>query len=244
MIKPAKKDSLSQQITRQIIKMVDNGEWKTGSKIPGEVELSGMFEVSRNSIRESLKALELMGIIESKTGIGTFVTENAQVNINTMNLAQIIETESTLIDLMETRLIIEPELAAQAARNVTKKDIEVLKQILMETKDALERNKYVFEMGFEFHKYVCSLGDNKILNNLLESVTDNLIATRGMVFLEHMEAYKIAEEIEEHEIMLELLEKGDACGVKNIMYNHIENSLKVIEKSVNKGKKERIKCNV
>lgn len=228
MITPAKKRNLYEEVSKQIIEMIATDIWKPEEKILGEMELSKQFEVSRNSIRESLKALELVGILESRTGVGTFVTKNAKSNINSMFLSNLIENES-IEELFETRLIIEPGLVYLAVKNATPEDIEELENIIAKSKKAVAEKEYTFVLGFEFHRKVFSLSNNKILINLIDTITDNLILTRSKVFFQHLNEYILNSELEEHHEMLECIKRRDAVTAKNMMYQHIENSLNLLK---------------
>lgn len=233
MITPAKKKNLYQEISSQIINMISKGVWKSGDKIPPEIELSKSFEVSRNAIRESIKALEFMGILTSKTGIGTFVSEQACVNINNLRLSSLIESESSLIELMETRLIVEPGLVYIATKKATEEDIKELEKIMQKTKKAaIEEKNYTFDMGLEFHKRILSIAGNKILSNLLDSIRENLLETRRKIFFKHLKVYVVAEELKEHEEILAHIKNKEAEKAKEAMYKHIEKSLSYVKKSM------------
>ena len=209
--------------------MVSNGIWRPEEKILGEVELSKQFKVSRNSIRESIKALELMGILESRTGIGTFVARNAMTNINNMDLLNLIDSKTSLVELLETRLIIEPNLISLATKNATQEDVEHLEFIMSNVRKALEEKNYSFDLGFEFHTYVIHMSKNRILINLMESITEGLIITRGKVFYEHLNEHILNSEWDEHQAMLNCIKNKDAVTAKNLMHRHIENSLNMVK---------------
>lgn len=228
MITPAKKQNLYAEVSKQIIRMISDGNWQPGEKIMGEIELSKEFQVSRNSIRESIKALELVGILESRTGVGTFVAQQAIVNINNMHLTTLIESESSLVELMETRLIVEPGLTYLAVKKATDEDLQELEEIIENGKKAVAEKNYTFDLGFAFHKKVFSMSGNKILINLLDSITGNLIMTRGKVFFQHLNEYILNYELNEHMEMLDCFKKRDAVLAKNMMQRHIEGSLNMI----------------
>ncbi|MGK0465431.1 FadR/GntR family transcriptional regulator [Clostridium sp.] len=229
MIIPVKKKNLYQEIVNQIIKMINEGVWKPGDKIPGEIELSKSFEISRNSIRESIKSLELVGILSSKTGVGTFVSDSAVINMNNMKLSTLIKTDSSMIELMETRLIIEPALVSKAVKNATEEDIKILEDIIKKSAKAYKEKNYTFDMGFEFHRYIFGMANNDILNNLLESITENLIGFRSKMFFKHLSEYILTEELNEHTELLSLIRKGDSVAAKDMMFNHIEKSLNILK---------------
>lgn len=243
MIKPVRKKNLYQEIANQIIDMINEGVWKPGDKIPGEIELSKSFEISRNSIRESIKALELVGVLSSKTGVGTFVSEHATININNMKLSTLIRSEDSMIELMETRLIIEPGLVSKAVKNATEEDIRILENIIQKSTKAAKEDNYSFDMGFEFHRYVFHMANNDILNNLLESITENLIALRSNIFLKHLSKYIFNEELNEHTEMLALIKKRDAVAAKEMMFNHIEKSLNLLKASIKKEEQQKKNLN-
>lgn len=236
MIRPAVRKNLFEEVSDQIIELIKSGKWMLGEKIPGEVELSKSFQVSRNSIRESLKALELTGVLTSKAGSGTFVAERALRNINNMELASLIEDESSLVELMETRLMIEPELAYLAAQRATKEDIERLERSIKKGQKALADKTYTLDIGMEFHGLVREIARNRILDNFMKSINDHLMAQRAKAMLKHLDEYVVMVEWDEHAQMLELIKEGNASEVKKYMFEHILKSLNLIVKGEKKSK--------
>ncbi len=236
MIKPAVKKNLFEEVSEQIIELIKKGTWKPGDKIPGEMNLSESFQVSRNSIREALKALELTGILSSKAGKGTFVSERALRNINNRELAKLIEDESTVVELMETRLMIEPELAYLAAQKATPEDIAKLEDSILRSKKALVDHEYTIERGMEFHAIIRKASGNRILGNFMTSINDNLMAQRATAMLKHLDEYVIDIEWNEHVKMLEYIKAGEADLIKKYMYDHIARSLGLIVKGEKESK--------
>jgi len=237
MIKPAIKKNLFEEVSEQIIELIKSGEWNPGDKIPGEMVLSESFRVSRNSIRESLKALELTGILSSKAGRGTFVSERAVRNIRNRELASLIEDESSLVELMETRLMIEPELAYLAAKRATPEDIEKLENSIRVSKQALTDHEYTIEMGMEFHTLIREASQNRILGNFMKSISEHLMAQRATAMLKYLDNYVINVEWNEHMQMLEYIKDGEGELIKKYMYDHISKSLQLIVNGEKKSKK-------
>lgn len=235
LIKPVSKKSLFEEVSEQIIKLIQNGTFELGEKLPGENSLSESFNVSRNSIRESLKALQLTGILTSKPGKGTYVSEQALRNIHNMELISIIENESTLIELMEARLIIEPDLAYLAAQRATDEDIKKLEEVIHKGKKALAEKKYSFDIGMEFHMLILEISRNRILGDFMKSITDHLIAQRAKIMLEHLSEYILEVEMGEHKKMLEFIREGNGEMAKEYMRKHIANSMQII---IEKQKKD------
>lgn len=228
MIKPVSKKKIFEEVSDQIIELIEAGTWNPGDKLPGENSLSKSFNVSRNSIRESLKALQLTGILDSRPGSGTYVSEQALRNIHNMKLMAIIENDSTLIELMETRLIIEPDLVYLATQRATKEDIAKLEQIIEDANEALENKEYSFDLGMKFHMLILEISRNRILGDFMKSITDHLIAQRGKLLLEHLSEYILEVEMKEHKKMLEFIKAGNAEKAKEYMHKHIANSMRII----------------
>ena len=120
------KKSLPKQVASQIEKKIKNGEFKIGQKIPSEPELVKLLGVSRNSIREAIQSLILVGILDSKQGKGTYVLakERFEADITTrLNIAQ-------RNDILEVRRLVEVEIVKLAAQRRDEKDLYSIKKAL------------------------------------------------------------------------------------------------------------------
>lgn len=237
-IKPIKKKNFFEEVTEQIIMLIKEGKFKPGDKLPGEVKLAESFNVSRNSIRESLKALELTGVLNSWPGKGTFVSKSVLLNIRNMELIELIKEQSTFKELMDVRLLIEPELASMAAKNATKEDIEKLYDVVKEGEEALKAKEYVINIGMKFHTLIYEISGNKILANFINSITDYLIAQRKVIMMKHLSHYIVEVEMGEHIAMLECIKKGESEKAKRLMYEHIKNSMDIVINGENEIEKD------
>jgi GntR family transcriptional repressor for pyruvate dehydrogenase complex len=234
MITPARRKNLYEEISNQIISMIGEGRWKQGEKIPGEIELAGMFEVSRNSVRESIKALELVGLLHSKSGRGTFVSDQAVFRIKQLHYASEPENEDALKEIMEARLIIEPGLAAIAAERASSEDIALLEASLDACISALENKTYSFELGLAFHSHIFRISGNRILNNLFENMKETLIVTRRKIFFKHIKETVLIEELNEHRSIVNYIKNRKAEQAGKAMKKHIAVSLERLEKTKTK----------
>ena len=225
MIRKARRKNLYKEISNQILSMIQEGSWKPGQKIPGEIELAERFEVSRNSVRESIKALELVGILASRSGKGTFVAENALNQLSVLQDEGDIDSEAALVELMEVREALEPGIVALAILKASDEDIALIDETFRTCVKATENRAYDFSIGFEFHRAIFRVADNRTLNSILESVGTKLIAVRKAVFFKHNNTRIFHEELVEHEQILKLIKKRDADGAMLLMRRHIKHSL-------------------
>ncbi len=139
MVEQIKRISLYEQVAMQMMQLIESGEWPLGEQLPNEIELSQMFGVSRNCIREGLKSLTLYGILNSRAGKGTFVSVSAKEQINNMRLVDFLNN-GPIKDLIEARIAIESKQASLAAENATDEEKEEFEGIYKELIEALQIN--------------------------------------------------------------------------------------------------------
>ena len=119
MLVPVQKKRVFEDISAQIINQIEDGIWKEGEQIKGELELSKLFQVSRGSIREAIKSLQIMGILVAVSGQGTFVAENALQKIKDSRFVDMISDGKYRDEVLECRYMIEPQAAFVAAKICT-----------------------------------------------------------------------------------------------------------------------------
>ena len=115
MLSPVKNTKIYEIVMEQIKDIVKKGEVKSGEKLPSERELGEKLEVSRASIREALKSLQILGLIESKHGEGNFINKNFENSLLEPLSIVFLLLGSKSEDVLELRKIIEPQIAALAA---------------------------------------------------------------------------------------------------------------------------------
>ncbi len=234
-ITPARRKNLYEEISGQIIELISNGKWREGERIPGEIELAGSFMVSRNSIRESIKALELVGILKAKSGSGTYVSEQAVNRIKQIKWSNLPEDESSLIDIMEARMVIEPGLVLIATKRAEEKDFKLLHEILDECDEAFSKKINNFQLGFSFHMKIFQISANPILIGIIETLKEKLVTVRRRIFFKLLDHNIVFEELSEHRDILNNMENGNAVEAARIMEEHIANSLARLKKVAGKA---------
>ncbi len=131
-VEPINSPRIYEEIVRQIRTLISEGKLKSGDRLPPERDLAERFRVSRASVREALRALGSMGLIEIRLGEGTFVRE---ISVDSLiePLALVILTQREAVgELFEARRLLEPPIAGLAARRSTKEEIQEMERILEE----------------------------------------------------------------------------------------------------------------
>src|ERR1700682_809656 len=127
-LKPISRLSLSDEIVEQIIDLISRGILRPGGRMPSEKQLCQQFGVGRTSVREALRSLSVMGILESHAGDGTFVSLNRNRYIERAFQWGLLLDRKVAEDLVQTRLILESNTAYVAARKATPNDLEELER--------------------------------------------------------------------------------------------------------------------
>lgn len=228
MIKRIKKTNLRDEVTNRILEYMESGEWKPLQKIPGEIELSKSFDVSRNIVRESLKTLESFGVLNSKAGSGTFVSENLNENISRLNFFNELREEQSLDKLMETRLIIEPKLCRLGAVRRTKTDIKNMYRVFEETLEIYEKGTYTFEDGYKIHTTIHSCSKNDMLVNFISFILENIKDSSYSKINQYMSREDLLTDMNNHKNVIIAIENKDEDLAENLMYEHLINRIKKI----------------
>src|ERR1035438_2073474 len=122
--KPIERPTLAASAFVPLLSYVVNGEWKAGDRIPPERELCQQLGIARTSLREALKAMELVGMLDSRVGDGTFVCPRSEFLSRPLLWAFTGTDNEELQEIMEARMIIEENLASLAAKRATSEQIE------------------------------------------------------------------------------------------------------------------------
>lgn len=178
MFKTAKQSKVTQKIIDQIRTAILAGRLTPGDRLPPERELMEQFQVSKQTLRESLRALEHAGLIDVRKGVGggAFVVE-VDIQVTKENLANFLYFKNLSIEnLSELRILIEPHAARKAAQGITHDDLQKLKNINEAARRKLEQNMLQDLTKYEirFHRLVAQNTGNPILILILDFV-ENLM---------------------------------------------------------------------
>lgn len=177
-IAPIKSTRIYQEIVRQVKAMIAEGRLKSGDRLPPERDLAEKFVVSRTSVREALRALESLGLVEIRPGEGTFVREvSVESLVEPLALVMVSQREA-LAELFEARQMIEPALAALAARRATPEELQEMERILEEQAKEVAAGRTGLEQDAEFHAAIGAAAHNRAITRIAHAVMDLLRQSR------------------------------------------------------------------
>jgi GntR family transcriptional repressor for pyruvate dehydrogenase complex len=167
--------------------LMSTGELAPGNRLPPERELAQKFGVNRGSLRQVLKVLEIMGVLTQRVGDGTYLNASAETILNEPLDFLIALDDITPRDLFETRLIVEPELAARAAERATATDLAALRQAVADMAKSRTLAQRL-DADMAFHEGIFRAAGNRICQLLFRVIHRTLLATmdqlHGLVDIE------------------------------------------------------------
>jgi len=217
-VEPIKSTRIYEEIVRQIKTLVQEGRLKSGDKLPPERDLAERFKVSRPSVREALRALESMGLIEIRPGEGTFVRESSVESL-IAPLALVILTQREAVgELFEARRLLEPAIAGLAARRATREEISEMERILEEQAKEVTAGRTGLAQDAAFHAAIASSAHNRAITRIVNALVDLLAQSRE-------ESLQIpgrpTRSHQDHRRVLEAIQQRDAASAQRAMLDHL-----------------------
>jgi len=170
MFSPIKSTKVYEQVIDQIKNMIDKGTLKKGDKLPSERNLVQQLEVSRASIREALRALEVIGLIECRQGEGSYIKASFQDNLfEPLSIMFMLEGRNQE-EIWELRKVLEVEAAGLAAKRITNVQLKELKELTQKFIDCDDEDINT-EIDKEFHYKIAECSGNVLIFNILKTVS-------------------------------------------------------------------------
>ena len=217
-LKVIKRRRLHEEIVQQIRELVRDGSLKHGDRLPPEREMAERLEVSRSSLREAIRVLELQGMVVSRPGAGTFINTGQLDAMASVIASCLLGSQQTVQDVFEMRRLLEPGIAALAAERATEEDIGHMEAALEEQKTQIQRGESGVEGDTAFHFALAQATYNAALIKVVMAVSDTLRQSRDRSLQTNGRAQR---SLTSHCDMLELVRAHDCEGARQAMEHHI-----------------------
>jgi GntR family transcriptional repressor for pyruvate dehydrogenase complex len=234
MFKQVKSKKVYQHVVEQIQVMVMNGELKKDDKLPTERDLAEELGVSRTSIREALRSLEMIGLVESRQGEGNFIGGNIKSNFFEPLSVMFMLNQGNPRDILELRMVIEVEAASLAAQRVNNedrtKDIKELNNLMKRLREASNEEESK-SIDLQLHYKIAEITGNYLIMMLLNTIS-SLMETfvesaRGMILVDPENREKL---LNEHQSIVDSISEGDSEKSIKSMREHLDTINKTMEK--------------
>src|ERR1019366_7812006 len=167
-VAPIERSKLTTSVFEKLLSYVVGGDWKPGDRIPPERDLCQQLGIARTSLREALKAMELIGMLDSRIGDGTFVCPRSEFLSRPLLWAFTGTDHEELQEIMEARTIIEENLAGLAAQRGTPEQNREIGNAVQQMRDAIARDDSIITADMAFHLAISSAAQNGVLRNAVQ----------------------------------------------------------------------------
>lgn len=211
-------------VIQGIKSMITRGEISSGSRLPVEKELAAALSVSRGSLREGVRALAMMGVLETRQGDGTYVTSlDANLLLAPMGFMVDLQTPANSAHLQGVRRLLESEAAARAATRMTAEELAAAKAVLDDIETLVDNDssdhEVIMEADIAFHRIIAHAAGNPALDALIEALASRTV--RARMWRAMSERGVLRETQSEHRSILAELQARDGDRARIRMANHL-----------------------
>ncbi len=220
---PIERITVSDEIIKQLISLINTGKLKPGSKLPSERELMEKFQVSRSPVREALRSLTMIGLLETIPGAGTYVCKDIVDIIGGQIDWSLLLGYQEVMELLEVREPLEIQAAGLAAENNSPESLENLRCAIEYFKECLDTDANLMIAEHEVHMSIARMSGNRVLIRFIHTFQDLLndfrqknqigFSTNTSAFQDYMEIYQA-------------IDQGDSEGARRGMARHMQSSKK------------------
>lgn len=208
--------SLTEMATEQIIRHILEHDMKPGDRLPNEYELAQQLGVGRSTLREAIRRLVSRNVLEVRQGAGTFVSRKRGVPEDPLGLTFMGRDPRLALDLIDIRLMLEPNIAAQAARRAAPEQLRRLRACCAAAETLLAAGEDHSAADVEFHGQIAACSGNSVLQNLVPVIASSIhvsIRTTDNSFRQ--------ETIGHHRAIVDAIAGGDPDGARYAMITHL-----------------------
>jgi len=170
------------RLASELARMIRDGSLVAGDRIPAERELAELVRMSRASVREALRELELRGLLDRRPGRGTVVLEAPRPELDAGLLGSVDTAGRMLREVMDLRAVVEPPITERAAARGTAEEVEALRRLIADGEAAAHGAEQDFaryvELDVEFHLALARMTHNPFLDRLLQVTNEWMAPTR------------------------------------------------------------------
>jgi GntR family transcriptional regulator, transcriptional repressor for pyruvate dehydrogenase complex len=213
-------EEVARQIERLILKRLQPGD-----KLPSERELAETLKVSRSSIRDAIRSLELVGMVEPRQGTGTIVREVTSESVVNSLAGAIKLRREQVSELLDFRRMLEPPLSARAATHATDEDIAEMEEILDRQTARQRQGEPAVNEDAEFHYSIALASGNRVVLKVLDILMDLLRDTRERSLQVDGRSQR---SLAGHRRILAAIKRHDAEAARDAMRRHIEDVEEIV----------------
>ncbi len=208
--------TLPEQTADKIVQYIINENLQVGDKIPNEFELGSVLGVGRSTVREAVRILVSRNVLIIRRGAGTYIANNTGVSDDPLGLAFTRDKYKLAQDLLQVRIILEPEIAAMAANMANERDVEVILKQCDKVENMIKNGEDHMAEDVRFHQAIARCTGNSVIEKLIP-----IINTSVAVFVNITSRQLKEETIKTHRAVAEAIAEHNATDAKQAMTMHL-----------------------
>jgi GntR family transcriptional regulator, transcriptional repressor for pyruvate dehydrogenase complex len=214
------REAVPQQIVSRLLDLIQQRHLGPGDRLPAERELAASMGVSRSSLREALQALTVLGVTDMRHGTGTYVS-SLEPDLLVRHLSFVLSLSEQASDqLFEARKVVEPAMAALAARRIDDGTVDLLDACVARARAAIGDAEAFMQADLELHDAIRVASENAVLGRFMESIRALGLASRRRTGARRA---VMEQSIKDHEAIVAALRARDPEAASAAMHRHIEN---------------------
>jgi len=218
VLRVIKRKRLYEDIVQQIHELIRQGTLKPGDRLPPERELAERLQVSRSSLREAIRALDLQGIVVSRPGSGTFINTNSAEDLVSTIASCLLVGRDDLSDIFEMRRLLEPQITALAVERATVANVRRMAKTLQDQELQISQGQTGVEADTAFHFAIAEATQNSALVRVFTTIADILRQSRNLSL---QTPGRPQRSLRSHREILRKIVERDMEGAREAMAHHI-----------------------
>jgi GntR family transcriptional repressor for pyruvate dehydrogenase complex len=218
-LKPVARESLVDRLAGEIRRAINGGDYRLGERLPTIMEMARRFDVGHPTVREALKKLETIGMVEIRHGSGVYVTRTEDVLMVASPGYSGTVSKKLLLDLIQARTPIEVQSVSLATSNATDEDFAEMRRLLETAGEHLDNDAVLNSMNMGFHRQIAAASGNAVIAQILDVLHD-LFTEEQRLILNIFGSRK--KDHKEHLAILAALEARDVDVATERMRKHLK----------------------
>ncbi|MEZ4865096.1 MAG: FadR/GntR family transcriptional regulator [Caldilineaceae bacterium] len=230
---PINRTSIKELALEQLKRYIVASDLAPGQRLPSERDLAEQLGVGRNSVREALKVLEAVGVVESRIGEGTFITAHTGASFGRTLGFGLAAWGGSIMEILEARQIIEVEAVRTAAEKANAEDLRQLEGELLQMEAVQEFSPAYLKADMNFHRLIGQATHNAIVAQIVTDLIDLLEVTLAEAHTDRLPI--TAEGTGSHRAVFAALQQRDAATASRMMRRHLQFSIELWQTLISLG---------
>jgi GntR family transcriptional regulator, transcriptional repressor for pyruvate dehydrogenase complex len=219
LLEPIRKIRVHEEIADRIRELILDGTYAADQPLPSERVLSARLGVSRGSVRDALRTLEVLGLLEPRHGQGTFPRELSVDRLVTPLTSVLVYRRDLQDELMDVRRMFEPAVARTAATRVTDEDVAELERVVGAQRRKIAAGKSAIGEDTAFHAAMARATHNRVAVRLMATLNDLLMESRKLTLKRRGRPER---SLRGHEAIVSAMRRRDPAAAERAMHDHID----------------------